>query len=939
MTAIKDVSGTGAKVGQALHSVDLHRKLAGRTAGIALTAALMGGSSLPAVAQTQAQATAPSGQALEEIVVTAQKVEEKLQNVPVVVTAFSPTQIADQHIETVQDLGLLVPNFYAIEESGSANAPIYTLRGITTPQFSFQLDSGIGIYLDGVYLGRDLGTQFEAADIQRIEVLNGPQGTLFGRNTTGGAINYVTAAPKGELAVHEELSFGNFGKFRTKTVINFPEIDGLSGVVSYVHDQFDGYVKNLAGGTVINYGPATQGRFGSVAAVSEFGSDDTDAFYTDLRYRNDFLTIDYKFDYTEDTAAQQATQTLGFSPGAGGAFASLIFSLQPSLGGGNIVSLSRLGAVSEPFQGPTYDQIWGNSFTTTYDANDWLTIKNIVAYREFHQTNIGSEFDGNTLYTPPGFGLGPGGSLFTFQGTLAQRDQHQVSEELQFIGKMDAFDWQAGVFYFDEQGTQYNPYFLLRSLPNNTLGPLNRVTDFNDNAYVDNSSVAFYAQGTWHATDMLDLTAGVRQTWDNRYDREYDLAGPAVQVFDPSYSDADWQALAEYHWTGDLMTYIKAGTGHLSGGTYHGTPFSPEHIITYEAGLKSEFLDNRIRFNADAFYSDYHDRQIEYYNGVVHFLNAGHEFIKGVEAELDVIPIEHARLFANFGFNHEDTNQQTVVISGTEVQVGGLVKGLFDPEMTISTGFQYDFPDLPFGGHVQAEIDAQYRSKVFSQISSNEAGASVSPALEAVVDPAAFWMLNARVALVDLPLGNTTAKISLWGKNLTNVQEVEYGVDSGFTIDGHFMQPRTYGIDVAIDFGGSAAPASAPAAYVPPPVVAPAPSVPHSYLVFFDFNKSDLTAQAVTIVDQAAANAGPAKVTQLTVTGHTDTVGSDAYNMRLSRRRAESVAAQLEKDGIASSEIEIVAKGKRDLLVPTADGVKEPQNRRVQIVYSGGPTS
>ncbi len=129
------------------------------------------------------------------------------------------------------------------------------------------------------------------------------------------------------------------------------------------------------------------------------------------------------------------------------------------------------------------------------------------------------------------------------------------------------------------------------------------------------------------------------------------------------------------------------------------------------------------------------------------------------------------------------------------------------------------------------------------------------------------------------------------------------------------------------------------APYVPPPAVAVAPSVPKSYLVFFDFNKSDLTPQAVTIVNQAAANAGPAKVTQLTVTGHTDTVGSDAYNMRLSRRRAESVASQLEKDGIPSSEISIVAKGKRDLLVPTADGVKEPQNRRVQIVYDGGPTS
>jgi outer membrane protein OmpA-like peptidoglycan-associated protein len=126
------------------------------------------------------------------------------------------------------------------------------------------------------------------------------------------------------------------------------------------------------------------------------------------------------------------------------------------------------------------------------------------------------------------------------------------------------------------------------------------------------------------------------------------------------------------------------------------------------------------------------------------------------------------------------------------------------------------------------------------------------------------------------------------------------------------------------------------AAYVPPPAVAPTPApVAHSYMVFFDFNKSDLTPQAVAIVDQAAKNAGPAKATELVVTGHTDTVGSDAYNMRLSRRRAESVAAELEKQGVKSSEIEIVAKGKTDLLVPTKDGVREPQNRRVTIVYGG----
>ena len=148
----------------------------------------------------------------------------------------------------------------------------------------------------------------------------------------------------------------------------------------------------------------------------------------------------------------------------------------------------------------------------------------------------------------------------------------------------------------------------------------------------------------------------------------------------------------------------------------------------------------------------------------------------------------------------------------------------------------------------------------------------------------------------------------------------------------------TFGVEAKYNFGGPTEVAeTATAAYTPPPVQAP--TVAHSYMVFFDFNKSDLTPQAASIVDQAAANAATAKTTQLGVTGYTDTVGSDAYNMRLSRRRAESVAAKLEKDGIPASEIAIVAKGKHDLLVPTADGVKEPQNRRVTIVYGGGASS
>jgi outer membrane protein OmpA-like peptidoglycan-associated protein len=214
------------------------------------------------------------------------------------------------------------------------------------------------------------------------------------------------------------------------------------------------------------------------------------------------------------------------------------------------------------------------------------------------------------------------------------------------------------------------------------------------------------------------------------------------------------------------------------------------------------------------------------------------------------------------------------------------------------------------------------------------------PAVLAAATSPFVWLVNARVALADIDLGPTRAEVALWGKNLLDDREVVQYVGLGLVGSVIYEPARTFGVDVRFDFGPESISEPAPAAYTPPPVEAPAPApVAHSYMVFFDFNKSDLTPDAVKIVGQAAQNAGPAKATEITVTGHTDTVGSDAYNMRLSKRRAESVAAQLEQDGIPSREIAIVAKGKHDLLVPTKDGVREPQNRRVTIVYDGGPNA
>ena len=233
----------------------------------------------------------------------------------------------------------------------------------------------------------------------------------------------------------------------------------------------------------------------------------------------------------------------------------------------------------------------------------------------------------------------------------------------------------------------------------------------------------------------------------------------------------------------------------------------------------------------------------------------------------------------------------------------------------------------------QGDLTASFRTDMYAQTGTWFTGIGN-------IDPGArypgYALVNFRVGLEDESAG--------WSISAT----IKNAFDRVYYVGGESLgplfqldtvtpgNPRTFSFELRYKFGGPAAEEAEAAPYVPPPAQAPAPSAPTSYLVFFDFNKSELAGEAIQIVDQAASNSGPAHVTRLTVTGHTDTVGSDAYNMRLSRRRAESVAARLEKDGVPSSEIEIVAKGKRDLLVPTADGVREPQNRRVQILYNDG---
>jgi iron complex outermembrane receptor protein len=347
-----------------------------------------------------------------------------------------------------------------------------------------------------------------------------------------------------------------------------------------------------------------------------------------------------------------------------------------------------------------------------------------------------------------------------------------------------------------------------------------------------------------------------------------------------------------------------------------------EKTTNYQLG--TVFYADNFTFDADVYYikinNNYISQTCSYAQNETCFVNNGGALYKGIEGE------------GTYAFDNimgADLRGMSIFANGALMSskaTSGASTGLWEPnapKWTAAVGLLYKMEGWKFG-LISKITGSQYSDTVnlpFYRL----------PEYSNVNLTAGYGFDNYEI---DLNVDNI-----LNSRSTLSISEATKGVAQTNPLTSTdqyiFQAPISAQVTLKAHFGFAHDDMPTPAAYVPPPVVAPKPaSTARSYQVFFDFNKSDLTPQAVTIVDTAAKNAGPAKVTEIEVTGHTDTVGSDAYNLRLSRRRAESVAAELEKQGIPSSEIAIFAKGKKDLLVPTADGVKEPQNRRVQIVYA-----
>jgi iron complex outermembrane receptor protein len=938
---------------------------------------------LPDKSSSAARPAQPTGDSgMEEVVVTARRRAEKLQTVPLAVTAFTQATLEKQQIHEIRDLARYVPSVGAATNQSDANAPFsdeLRLRGLPGTEIYFaEVPLGNADYQIGSGLQHGL-SQGSLYDLEDVEIIKGPQGTLFGKNSVGGLISIQPKRPTDNFEGYLRTSFGNYADKEVEGAVNIPVVtDKLLVRIAGQMQQRDGYTQDLTTGKDLDNANYYAWRIG----VTLRPTDDFHNYFLYDGYWQDtngtgtiasFVNPNFVFGSIPLGPGLNLPLTLGRGPAATGLFNPATAAATAAAGiaaGGvslypNISALfaeqRRLGAravIGDGLQGIGKDYFYGFTDVATWDVSDALTIKNIAAARVFKQlsTDDFTPIGDHVLY------IGVPGNNQQWQNNEAQ-----YTEELQFQGKAisDKLTWVAGGF-LEYDHPIGDSVIASSALTDTFVG----APSFSHYRIIDRSQAVF-VHGDYDLGDYVEglkFTAGYRYTWDfvsaalrgtsgvNAVMRDPTTGLPnCTGVFltdshcyqsatDAHFSASGWNLSLEEQLTPQILLYVRSGNAYRPGGSNLNVPadfasFGPEHITDVEFGVKADWdlWGVHGRTNADVFHSDYQAIQVlhnvSFINPNTNTIldnqltsNAAAATIDGVELEATIVPVKGVEISPHFSYIHPKYSQYPTVFSVR----GADTPFIYEPNTQYGVTGTYHLPIDESWGDVAVSATYSWYGHQYVSTDVDEAY-QIMPSYEDI-DLRVDWT-NVLGRPFDVAFFMTNAT-----DNLHAVGAVDTYPALGFS-SLVYNPPRMYGFTLKYRFGGPPEPEAEPAAYTPPAVQPVAPAAPRSYLVFFDFNKSDLTPQARGIVGQAAANAGPAKVTRLTVTGHTDTVGSDAYNMRLSRRRAESVAAELEKDGVASSEIEIVAKGKRDLLVPTGDGVREPQNRRVQIVYDGGVTS
>ncbi len=751
-----------------------------------VVAALLEGSTHSFAADTAESAP----RILEEIIVAARRVGEDIQKVPTAITALSAEELRNLKIDNFGDVGQTIPNLNVQTQFGSGSAPQFIMRGQSTGLLSFEADSRIGLYIDGVYMGRAVAAAFDVADHCQLEVLRGPQGTLFGRNSTGGAINLKTCAPAGEFSGAVDVGVGNYNDRRTKMSVNTPEWNGLTARFTYVHHKNDGYVDNSSAGHRYPF----SAPFGTMKSAADFGAEDSDAYGLTISYRGiEALSLDYKFDHTDKKNTQLGVQLLGFTnSGTAGLFAA---------SGGATPHLNRQDKLPLDFTGTGTLKVTGHALVAEYALTSSLSVKNIASYREFEENTGGNDIDGSTLNATI---FGQPTTAFCYICSMNRRDQEQVSEELQLIGVGDKFEWILGAFYFKEEGKQNGPVFIGGLFP---LGPLpvGNLSQFVPADYfagswtnVTNESKAVYGHVVYQLSDDWELAAGLRYTEDEREEFAYRLASFVNTKFNMKSDYTDWDTSLTWFAMDDVSFYAKVGTAHLSGGVLGGLPFDPEKIQSFELGMKSMLMEQRLRLNAAVFHSKVENLQTASFSpatGTI-ILNTGETKQDGIEIEFTALLSNNLEIKGSYGYIDvkSDTNMRPMT-----------------PKSTAYLGFDYKIFTFANGSKLSVRVDANWKDDAYGLACPAGSTTTINgctnlnlavPDLDRKVVIGSSTDLAARVVLGEIPLWDEAlGELSVWGRNLLDNDELEFPRSLGNgTVVGTFQIPRVYGVDLSVRF-------------------------------------------------------------------------------------------------------------------------------------------
>ncbi len=729
--------------------------------------------------------------AIEEVVVTARRRAESLQDSPVSITAVTANDITNRSLNTISDIAEFTPNLEFSSSApigGAGNAAIVFIRGIGQTDFIVTTDSGVGLFLDGVYLGRAVGGVFDTMDFERIEVLRGPQGTLFGKNTIGGAISLVSQKPQDEFSGNARIVTGSRNRIDVNGAVNLPIVDNkLMARVAFSSNDQDGYTRRLGDGKLLGDRNSSSAR----GTIRWLPRENLEVLLSGDGYRQRMNGAPITLGYADPSAQLAGLYNILVAPAFGTQYDSRWITDDPH---------------TTNATGPAFSDtdVWGTSATITWETGP-ATLKSISGYRQL-TSEFGRDADGSPL---------------PYVETIDRVEQDQFSQELQLSGlALDSrLNWLIGAYYFREDATQRTNvnlgvglYDALESLPGPLFpggpggagNPANAGLDLQilSDLAVKNTSYAAFGQASYALTEKFSITAGLRYTYDkkNLVSSLY-RENAGVFAFPPTLQEENWDSFSpkaslEYKWTDALMTYASVSRGFKSGG-FNGRPvaaealrpFDPEFVTSYEAGLKSEWLDRRLRLNAAYYYTDYKDIQLTIataaQDGSFIFVteNAAKGRVQGFEIEMQARPAQGLEITGGVGYTDA---QYTELDPGATVTLD--TKFPKAPKWSLNGAIQYSVPVDDFV-IVTIRGDYAYKSKLFHDPINSPGGSQDG-----------YSLINAKLSLSNM---DETWQLALFGKNLTNKNYMTnaYGdaINFGYT-ETYYGPPREWGLSLEARF-------------------------------------------------------------------------------------------------------------------------------------------